>query len=157
MIRWIIGSSLQLRLVVLASVAVLMVFGVLQLRQTPVDALPDFTQPYVEIQTEALGLSADEVEAMITTPLEADMLNGAAWVDEIRSQSMPGLSSIKLIFEPGTDILNARQMVQERLIEVYALPAVSKKRIVACCFQWLQKGDRKNPDSPSGPTAFRKS
>src|SRR5688572_27345811 len=126
MMRWIIGSSLQLRLLVLASVVVLMVFGVVQLRHTPVDALPDFTRPYVELQTEALGLSAEEVEAMITTPMEADMLSGTAFVDEIRSESIPGLSSIKLIFEPGTDILNARQMVQEHLTQVFMLPQVSR-------------------------------
>lgn len=130
MMRWIVGSGLQFRLLVVVIAAVLLFFGFMQLREMPVDVLPEFSRPYVEIQTEALGLSAEEVEAMITTPLEADMLNGAAWVDEIRSESIPGLSSIKLFFEPGTDILDARQMVQERLIEVYALPAVSKPPVM---------------------------
>ena len=59
---------------------------------------------------------------MITTPLEADMLNGTPWVEEIRSQSIPGLSSIVLVFEKGTDIMRARQVVQENLTEVFALP-----------------------------------
>ena len=67
----------------------------------PVDILPEFSQPYVEVQTEALGLSAAEVEALITVPLEADMLNGAPWLEEIRSQSIPGLSSIVLVFRAG--------------------------------------------------------
>jgi len=125
--RWIIGSSLKLRLVVVTLAALLMVFGFTQLRHMPVDALPEFSRPYVELQIEALGLSAQEVEALITTPLEADMLNGTPWAKEIRSVSLPGLSSITLIFEKGTDVMRARQMVQERLVEVFALPRVAKQ------------------------------
>ena len=128
MVRWIVGSSLKLRHVVAALAALLLAYGLTQLDldKMPLDALPEFSRPYVEIQTEALGLSAEEVEAMITTPLEADMLNGTPWVEEIRSMSLPGLSSIVLIFEKGTDIMRARQVAQERLIEVFALPNVSK-------------------------------
>jgi len=126
MVRWIVGSSLKLRLVVLGLAVLLVVFGLTQLGDMPVNALPEFSRPYVEIQSESLGLSAEEVEAMITTPLEADMLNGTPWVSEIRSMSLPGLSSIQLIFEKGTDIMRARQVVQERLTGVYTLPNVSK-------------------------------
>jgi Cu/Ag efflux pump CusA len=108
-----------------AAAAVLIFFGFTQLRHTPVDALPEFSRPYVEIQAEALGLSAQEVEALITTPLEADLLNGVSWVDEIRSESLPSLSSIVLVFEKGVDVMRARQMVQERLIAIHALPNVS--------------------------------
>jgi len=125
MVRWIVRSSLKLRLVMAAVAALLMVFGFTQLRHTPVDALPEFSRPYVEIQAEALGLSAQEVEALLTTPMEADLLNGVSWVDEIRSESLPGLSSIVLVFEKGVDIMRARQMVQERLIAIHALPNVS--------------------------------
>ena len=128
--RWIIGSSLKFRLVVATLAALLMVFGFTQLREMPLDALPEFSRPYVEIQTEALGLSAQEVEALITTPLEADMLNGTPWVSHIRSMSLPGLSSIILIFEKGTDIMRARQMVQERLTQVFLLPQVSKPPVM---------------------------
>jgi Cu/Ag efflux pump CusA len=92
----------------------------------PVDVLPEFTPPRVEVQTEALGLSAAEVEQLITVPLEQDLLNGVAWLDTIRSESVPGLSRVELIFEPGTDPLKARQVVQERLIQAHALPQVSK-------------------------------
>jgi len=127
MMRWIIGSSLRLRLVVVAIAALLMVFGFTQLSEMPVDALPEFSRPYVEIQIEALGLSAQEVEAMITNPLEADMLNGTPWAEEIRSVSLPGLASIMLIFEKGTDIMLARQLVSERLTEIFALPQVSNQ------------------------------
>jgi CzcA family heavy metal efflux pump len=126
MMRWIVNTSLQFRVLVLVIAALLMVIGFSQLSQTPLDLFPEFELPYVEIQTEALGLSAQEVEAMITVPLEADMLNGVAWLKTIRSESLPGLSSIVLIFEKGTDILAARQVVQERLIAIHALPNVSK-------------------------------
>lgn len=125
--RWIVASSVKLRLVVVAFAALLMIFGFTQLRTMPVDALPEFSRPYVELQIEALGLSAQEVEAMITTPLEADMLNGTPWAEKIRSVSLPGLSSITLIFEKGTDIMRARQVAQERLIEIFALPQVSNQ------------------------------
>jgi multidrug efflux pump subunit AcrB len=69
-----------------------------------VDVLPEFTPPYAEVQTEAPGLSAQEVEQLITVPLEADLLNGVQGVETIRSESVPGLSSITMVFEPGTDI-----------------------------------------------------
>jgi len=92
--------------------------------------LPEFKAPYVEVQTEALGLSAVEVEQLITSPMEADLLNGVAFLDEIRSLSVPGLSSIELYFEEGTDVLRARQMVQERLTEARALPNVSRAPVM---------------------------
>jgi CzcA family heavy metal efflux pump len=126
MMRWIIGSSLKLRLVVATVAALLLVFGFTQLRNMPVDALPEFSQPHVEIQVEALGLSAQEVEALLTTPMEADLLNGTPWAKEIRSVSVPGLASIVLVFEKGTDPMRARQVAQERLNEVFALPRVAK-------------------------------
>ena len=118
--RWILAWSIQLRLLVLAAAAVLMVFGLSQLRSMPVDILPEFSRPYVEVQTEALELSANEVEAMLTVPLEADLLNGVPWLNEIRSESIPGLSSIVLFFEPDVDMMKARQVVQERLLAAHA-------------------------------------
>jgi Cu/Ag efflux pump CusA len=128
MIRSIIGTSLRFRLLVAAIAAGVLVVGVTQLRNAPVDVLPEFTPPYAEIQTEALGLSAQEVEQFITVPLEADLLNGVQGVDVIRSQSVPGMSSIVMVFEPGTDVYRGRQLVQERLTQVgaAAFPNVSK-------------------------------
>jgi CzcA family heavy metal efflux pump len=117
MLRSIVGSSLKLRFLVIPVAVGLLLLGVTQLRHMPVDVLPEFTPPLVDIQTEALGLSAQEVEQLVTVPLEQDLLNGVAWLDEIRSESLPGLSRIELIFEPGTDVLKARQLVQERLIQ----------------------------------------
>jgi Cu/Ag efflux pump CusA len=130
MLKWIITSSMKIRIVVVAIAILIIYFGFGQLTSAPIDILPEFSRPYVQIHTEALGLSAAEVEALITTPLEADMLNGVSWVDEIRSESITGLSSIVLIFEPGTDIMAARQMVQERLVSVFALPNVSKAPVM---------------------------
>lgn len=124
--RWIIGLSLRLHFLVLVLSVILLVFGIFQLRQIPVDVYPEFNPPLVEVQTEALGLSAVEVESLITVPLEADLLNGVAWLDQIYSESVTGLSSILLLFEEGTDPIDARQMVQERLTQTFALPNVSK-------------------------------
>jgi CzcA family heavy metal efflux pump len=130
MLRWIVGSSLKSRLIVVAIAAAIMVIGISRLRNTPVDLYPEFDPPFVEIQTEALGLSAEEVEGLITVPLEADLLNGVAWVQTIRSESIPGLSFVTLIFEPGTDLMRARQMVQERLTQVGGLPHVAKPPVM---------------------------
>jgi CzcA family heavy metal efflux pump len=126
MMRWLIGSSLKARGFVLLLAAVMIALGIAQLRNMPRDALLEFTPPTVEVQTEALGLSAIEVEELITVPLEQDLLNGVAFLHTIRSASLPGLSSIEMVFEPGTDILDARQVVEERLTQAHALPQVSK-------------------------------
>ncbi len=114
MMRWIIGSSLRLRFLVVAFAAVMMYFGVGAVQSTPVDVFPEFAPPRVEVQTASLGLSASEVEALVTVPLEQS-LQGVDSVDQIRSKSVPALSSIQLIFEQGTDLLHARQVVQERI------------------------------------------
>jgi Cu/Ag efflux pump CusA len=122
----LVESSLRLRAFVAVIAAAVVVMGVMRIGEMPVDALPEFAPPYVEIQTEALGLSADEVEQLITVPMEEGLLNGVAWVDVMRSESVPGLSSIVLVFKPGTDLMRARQMVQERLTLAHALPKVSR-------------------------------
>jgi len=127
MMRSIIGSSLKFQFLVVTIAIALMAFGITQFRRMPVDVLPEFSPPYVEIQTEALGLSAEEVEQMITVPMEQDLLAGVAWLDVIRSESVPGLSSILVYFEPGTDLYRARQMVTERLSQAaVAIPNVSQ-------------------------------
>ena len=131
MMRWIVGSSLKLRFLVVLVAVALLLLGVVQLRGMPVETLPEFSPPMVEIQTEALGLSAAEVEQLVTVPLEQDLLNGVAWLERIRSESVPGLSRIELIFQPGTDVLKARQLVQERLIQAPGgIPNVSKAPVV---------------------------
>jgi Cu/Ag efflux pump CusA len=126
MTRWIIGSSLRFRLLVVGIAAAVIAIGIAQLHNKPVDVLPEFTPPYVEIQTEALGLSAEEVEQLVTVPTEADLLNGTKGVSVLRSESVPGLSSIVLLFEPGTPLEEARQLVQEQLTQAHANPNVSQ-------------------------------
>jgi CzcA family heavy metal efflux pump len=126
MFRWLIATSLQLRPLVLLIAAAIVIVGVTQLRNASVDVLPEFSQPHVEIQTEALGLSAEEVEQLITVPMEQDLLNGMPWLKSIRSESMPSLSSVVLFFEPSADLMQARQMVAERMTMAVALPHVSR-------------------------------
>ncbi|MFQ6029783.1 MAG: efflux RND transporter permease subunit, partial [Dehalococcoidia bacterium] len=115
--RWIVGTSLKYRFLVVLMAAAMVFFGTWQLRNSPVDVFPEFAPPLVEIQTPALGLSPEEVESLVTIPLE-DALTGLPNLEEMRSKSVPQLSSIKLIFERGTDPLLARQLVQERLASV---------------------------------------
>jgi Cu/Ag efflux pump CusA len=139
MLRHLVRSSLRFRLLVVAAAAALLALGASQLHKAPVEVLPDFTPTTVEVQTEALGLSAAEVEQLVTVPLEQDLLNGVAFLKDIRSQSVPGLSRILMIFEPGTGIFKARQLVAERLTQAHALPQVSKPPVM---LQPLSSTDR---------------
>jgi CzcA family heavy metal efflux pump len=129
MFRWIIGSSLQFRFLVAGVAAALIAFGTLRLQKMPVDVFPEFAAPVVEVQTEAIGLSAKEVESLITLNLE-ELLSGVPWLKSIRSKSVTGLSSIVLTFDWGTDILRARQMIQERLTLAYTLPNVARPPVI---------------------------
>ena len=128
MIRGVVGGSMKLRGLIVGLAATIVVIGIATLPDAPADVYPEFTPPYVEIQTESLGLSAAEVEQFLTVPLEADLLNGVEGVDVIRSSSTPGLSSIVLVFEQGFDVYKGRQLVQERLTQLggAAFPNVSK-------------------------------
>ncbi len=122
---WLVSTSLKLRVIVLALSLVLIVFGVQTLKTAPLDVFPEFAPPLVEIQTEAPGLSTEEVESLITMPLE-NALNGTPWLKTLRSKSVLGLSSVVMIFQSGTDLIRARQLVQERLAaEAGRLPAVA--------------------------------
>ena len=115
--RWIIRSSLRFRFLVVAAAAALMIFGAGQLQNARTEAFPEFAPPRVEVQTITTGLSAEETEEFVTGPLE-QTLNGVPELDLIRSTTVPQLSSIELIFNKGTDLLRARQVVQERLAGV---------------------------------------
>ena len=114
MMRWIIRSSLKYRFLVVAAAIAMMTFGGTQLRDTSVDVFPEFAPPRVEVQTMCIGLSAAEVEELITVPLEQN-LQGVPGLDVMRSKSVTQLSSIELIFDAGTDLMEARQLVQERI------------------------------------------
>lgn len=113
-VRHIIAASLRFRYLVVFLALVLMVFGIAQIRTMPVEVFPEFAPPRVEIQTPCLGLSSTEVEALVTVPLE-QTLNGMPGLEVMRSKSVEQLSSIILIFKPGTDLIEARQLVTERL------------------------------------------
>lgn len=117
MMRWIVGTSLKLRHLLVVVASLLMFFGVLHLRDMPVDAFPEFAPPRVEIQTLCNGLSAKDVEELVTVPLEQG-LNGIEGLDVMRSKSVSQLSSIILIFKSGTDLMNSRLLIQERLTAI---------------------------------------
>jgi CzcA family heavy metal efflux pump len=128
--RWLVDLSLRNRIVVVALAALLVVAAVRTLRTTPLDVFPEFAPPLVEVQTEAPGLSTNDVEALVTVPLEA-ALNGVPGLDRIRSKSVLGLSSVVLVLDPSTDVMRSRQMVQERLSRAAAtLPAVARPPVM---------------------------
>src|SRR6478609_9228052 len=115
--RWVVRRSLRYPYLVLAVAAVLMVVGVGSLRSSRVDVFPEFAPPRVLIQTACVGLSTSDVEQLVTVPIEA-ALNGIQGLDDLRSKSVPQLSSIEVVFKQGTDMLRDRQLVQERLATV---------------------------------------
>ncbi len=117
MMRWIILMSLRFRTLVVLVGLVTMFGGALQLSKAPVDVFPEFAPPKVEIQTACIGLSAAEVEELITVPLE-QALAGVPGVEVLRSKSVSQLSSVVLLFAPGTNIMDARQVVQERVASI---------------------------------------
>ncbi len=119
MMRWIVSKSLHFRFVVVALSATMMVFGFGQIQRMPVDVFPEFAPPRVEVQTMSFGLSATEVESLITVPIE-QVLAGLPDLEQLRSKSVVQLSSVELIFKRGTDLMVARQNVQERLATITA-------------------------------------
>jgi CzcA family heavy metal efflux pump len=115
--RSIISASLRFRYLVVAAAAGMMILGITSFPKMHVDVFPEFAPPRVLIQTACVGLSTSDVEQLVTVPLEAAM-NGIQGLDDMRSKSVPQLSSIELLFKPGTDLLQARQLVQERVATV---------------------------------------
>lgn len=114
MFKWLLATSLSNRLLVLIASVVVMAYGAWTLAQTPVDVFPDLNKPTVTIMTEAGGMAAEEVEQLITFPLETTM-NGLPGVETVRSTSSAGLSFLYVTFSWDTEIFRARQMVSERL------------------------------------------
>lgn len=114
MFSYLVNAGLKNRLFVLALAAVLMAYGALMLGRMPVDVFPDLNRPTVTLMTEAGGMAPEEVEQLITFPLETAM-NGTPGVTAVRSVSSVALSFVYVQFDWGMDIYRARQMVSERL------------------------------------------
>jgi Cu/Ag efflux pump CusA len=109
-VKW---SIAQRWLIVIASILI-SVWGFLILTQMPLDVFPNFAPPQVEIMTEAPGLAPEEVESLVTRPIES-VINGTPGLETLRSASAVGLSSVRATFSLDTEIYRARQLVTERL------------------------------------------
>ena len=152
MFDWITRTALQNRMLTVALYVAVLVVGVLMLRTIHLDVFPEFAPPQVVIQTESPGLAAEDVERLITFPMET-AVNGTPGVESIRSKSSAGLSTLVIVFAWGTDIYRARQLVNERLQSVRAsLPPGTHEPTmlpVTSAVSWLVKyalvSDRVSP------------
>src|ERR1051325_2233162 len=123
MLQALVKFSLRFRGVVIALAGVLLVYGFYVAKHARLDVFPNFVQPQVVIQSEAPGASPEQVEALVTRPVET-MVNGLGDMESLRSESIQGLSIITAVFKEGTDVFLARQMLAEKLAETAGtLPA----------------------------------
>ena len=123
MLRNLVELSLRSRGAVITLAVGLIVYGLYVAQNAKLDVFPDFVQPQVTVQTEAPGLAPEQVEALVTRPVES-ALSGAGNLDSVRSESIQGLSVVTAVFKEGTEIYQARQMIAERLVGVAGgLPA----------------------------------
>ncbi len=126
MIQALVRFSLKFRGVVLVLACVAIGYGIYAVNNAKLDVFPNFVQPQVDIQTECPGLAPEQVELLVTLPLET-MINGLGDMESLRSESIQGLSVITAVFKEGTDVFRARQMLGEKLAETGGtLPAFVK-------------------------------
>lgn len=116
MLKAVIQFSLRFRGVVVALACLVIGYGCFVAKNAKLDVFPDFVPPQVVIQTEAPGLSPEQVELLITRPLETG-INGLGDMESLRSESIQGLSIITAVFKEGTDVFLARQMLAEKISE----------------------------------------
>src|SRR5712664_1552772 len=117
MLNAIVRFSIRFRGIVIALSCALLAYGMFSLLRSPFDVFPDFAPPQVSLQTEAPGLSPEQVEVLVTQPVE-NAINGVPGIDSLRSRSIQGLSDVTVVFRSGTDIYRDRQVVAERLSTV---------------------------------------
>ncbi len=117
MLNAIVRFSIRFRGIVISLACALLFYGIFSLSHVPYDVFPEFAPPEVSIQTEAPGLSPEQVEVLVTQPIE-NAINGVVGIESLRSRSIQGLSVISVVFRPGTDIYRDRQAVTERLSTV---------------------------------------
>jgi len=130
MLGHLIRAALTQRVLVIAMAALLVVLGLRATGDVPLDVFPEFAPPMVEVQTEAPGMSTEEVESLITVPIEV-AVSGVADLATLRSKSVLGLSSVQILFKRGTDVIRARQLVQERVTQAQArLPTAARPPVM---------------------------
>src|SRR6185295_7626592 len=117
MLSRLVHFSLRHRGLVLVLALLLLGYGSFMAMQARLDVFPEFVQPQVDIQTEAPGLAPEQVEQLVTRPVETAVM-GTAGLASVRSESIQGLSVITAVFKEGTDVLQARQNLAERLAEL---------------------------------------
>ena len=123
MLNYIVSFSLRHRGVVVALACLLLGYGLYVAKHSKLDVFPDFVPPQVTVQAEAPGMTPEQVEALVTRPIET-AVNGLGYLESLRSESIQGVSVVTVVFKEGTDILPARQLLAEKLSTVArTLPA----------------------------------
>ncbi|MBM3360995.1 MAG: efflux RND transporter permease subunit, partial [Betaproteobacteria bacterium] len=128
MMSSIVKFSIRYTGVIIGLAVIAIIFGLYQITRSPLNVFPEFSPNQVIIQTESPGLSSDLVESLVTLPIEKN-LGGTIGIETIRSQSIPGLSVITIIFNEHTDIFRNRQVISERLTSITSImpPGISPK------------------------------
>ena len=120
MMSTIVKFSIRYTGVIIGLAVIAIIFGLYQITRSPLNVFPEFSPNQVIIQTESPGFSSDLVESLVTLPIEKN-LGGTIGIETIRSQSIPGLSVITIIFNENTDIFRNRQVISERLASIVSI------------------------------------